>query len=326
MNGTAPSEIIKTIPVPTGVILLTAGSKGTLECLSIGDYGKEKNLHAEFLGLHKEINGVEHCPIMPLSKKWVITISTQYGCSMGCTFCDVPKVGPGTNASFSDLIGQVRAAMSIYPEVKSTERLNLHYARMGEPTWNPYVLSATKWLVSRLPTQYKLHPVISTMMPKNNAWIEPFLSTWMTIKNEWLAGEAGLQISINSTNEDDRHIMFGGNAMTLQDIYKTMSNVALPKGRKIALNFALSKYEINERELLKWFDPAHYMCKITPMHETRACVSNDMLTVDGYKYYYPYKETECRLIDAGYDVIVFIPSEEEDKSKITCGNAILAER
>ena len=28
---------------------------------------------------------------------------------------------------------------------------------------------------------------------------------------------------------------------------------------------------------------------------------------------------------AGYDVLVFIASKEEDESKITCGNAILAE-
>jgi 23S rRNA (adenine2503-C2)-methyltransferase len=32
------------------------------------------------------------------------------------------------------------------------------------------------------------------------------------------------------------------------------------------------------------------------------------------------------LKQAGYDVIVFIPSKEEDESRITCGNAILSSK
>ena len=49
-----------------------------LEFLTVGDYGKENNIKADFLGLHKEINGVENKPV-DLSKKWVATISTQKG-------------------------------------------------------------------------------------------------------------------------------------------------------------------------------------------------------------------------------------------------------
>jgi len=38
----------------------------------------------------------------------------------------------------------------------------------------------------------------------------------------------------------------------------------------------------------------------------------------------PYKEHEGNLKKAGYDVLVFIASEEEDLGRITCGNAILS--
>ena len=31
-----------------------------LEFLTVGDYGKENNIKADFLGLHKEIQGVKH--------------------------------------------------------------------------------------------------------------------------------------------------------------------------------------------------------------------------------------------------------------------------
>lgn len=43
-------KIIRNIEVPTGNILVVQGEKGLLECISVGDYGKEKNVKADFLG------------------------------------------------------------------------------------------------------------------------------------------------------------------------------------------------------------------------------------------------------------------------------------
>lgn len=40
--------------------------------LTVGDYGKENNIKANFLGLTKEINGVANTEV-DLSKKWVAT-------------------------------------------------------------------------------------------------------------------------------------------------------------------------------------------------------------------------------------------------------------
>ena len=39
-----------------------------------------------------------------------------------------------------------------------------------------------------------------------------------------------------------------------------------------------------------------------------------------------HTKMEQNLKKQGFDVIVFIPSKEEDASKITCGNALLAEK
>lgn len=35
-----------------------------------------------------------------------------------------------------------------------------------------------------------------------------------------------------------------------------------------------------------------------------------------------YRKFEVPLVAAGWDVIVFVPSEEEDSDRITCGNAL----
>ena len=99
--------ITKNIKVPTGNICVMQGDKGLIEFLSIGDYGKDSNIKADFLGISREINGVPNGEIMSLTEKWVITISTQYGCSMNCKFCDVPKVGKGLNATYNDLKNQL---------------------------------------------------------------------------------------------------------------------------------------------------------------------------------------------------------------------------
>lgn len=60
------------------------------------------------------------------------------------------------------------------------------------------------------------------------------------------------------------------------------------------------------------------------MHKTNACIEKNILTDNGYDFYYPYKQTEEELKSAGFGVIVFIPSKEEDISRITCGNALLS--
>ncbi len=318
-------NILKRISVPTGDILIVNGERGKLEMLSIGDYGKDVNLKADFMGLDRKLEKVKHTKLLSLEEKWVITISTQYGCDSACSFCDVPKVGKGINATFNDLIQQVLTGIKLHPEVKFTKRLNIHYARMGEPTWNPNVLDATKWFKTHIDPEYTIHPVVSTMMPNKNEWLKTFIHTWMRIKNRLLDGNAGLQLSINSTDEVARNKMFRGNACSLEDIAKIMDG-SIPNGRKITLNFALGDWEINPDILLKYFNPDWYLIKLTPLHKTLAVNSKSMMPSGDWTTYTPYSDIESKLKKAGYDVIVFIASKEEDESRITCGNAILSDK
>jgi len=322
------SEILKNIKVPTGNICIMQADKGKLEFLSIGDYGKEANVKADFLGLKREINGVPNGEIMPLTEKWVITLSTQYGCSMMCKFCDVPKVGKGLNATLQDLQNQVFEGLKLHPEITTTKRLNIHYARMGEPTFNNNVLLHAMYLQNDiLPFLGKslIHPVISTMLPRKNKKLIDFLKSWCKIKNEIYKGDAGLQFSINSTSNEQREDMFSGNSLTLEEISDIGKELPMPIGRKYALNFALADYyELDADKLLKLFNPNKFMVKITPLHITNSCKDNDIKTTGGYEYFTPYKPAEEALKKAGFDVLVFIPSKDEDEGRITCGNAILS--
>ncbi len=87
-------EIKKKIVVPTGEIYTAIGEKGMLEFLTVGDYGKNANIKADFLGITRDLNGVPNGEPMPLTEKWVITISTQYGWERKCvTSCNQCKEG-----------------------------------------------------------------------------------------------------------------------------------------------------------------------------------------------------------------------------------------
>lgn len=309
-------KIVKEIRVPTGKILIVKGEKGLLEMLSIGDYGQNINLNQ-----NKPVpSGL---PIMPLTEKWVVTVSTQYGCSMGCEFCDVPKVGKGVNASYVDLCSQILLSTSLPETPREIKRLNIHFARMGEPTWNNNVLRCAEWVFDFYNKTHNPHPVVSTMMPRKNTMLVHFIEKWMRIKNEIYSGNAGLQLSINSTDEKERKRMFSDNACTLEDIAYIMRKI-IPLGRKITLNFAVAGYIVDAEKLARLFSPEKYIVKLTPMHKTEEALKNEIKTNGDYTKPEPYQELEFKLQKAGFETLVFIASEDEDLGRITCGNAILS--
>lgn len=313
-------QIQRNIEVPTGNILVVDGELGNLEMLSIADYGKHVNLNQ-----NKAVKN--DTPLLPLSEKWVITISTQYGCSMDCLFCDVPKVGAGKNATIDDLFNQVRTGLLLHPEISSTKRLNIHYARMGEPSWNFAVIDSAirmrKEVTQPLIGRSLVHPVISTAMPKRNKRLSEFINAWMDVKNDVYRGDAGLQLSINSTDENERKIMFSDNACSLEQISEIMQDIH-PLGRKITLNFAVADYKVDPVKLAKLFNPIYFIVKLTPMHKTATALNNKIETIGDYTKPEPYQIIKNNLQSEGFDVLVFIASEDEDLGRITCGNAILS--
>lgn len=316
---------MKTIKTHTGKIYV--GTEKKLEFLTVGDYGKENNIKADFLGLTKEINGVANTEV-DLRNKWVATISTQKGCPMKCKFCDVPKFGFYGNASVDELAYQIETIIK-NEEVKETERFNVHFARMGEPTWNENVLAFSivlKELVKKCGLKAEtVHPVVSTMLPKANKKLKQYILTWCAIKNDFYNGEAGLQFSINSTDDTQRNELFDGKSLSLAEISELAKELPMPKGRKYTLNFPVTVQTIlDAKKLSELFDKDKFIVKITPIHETNSAIENGF-KVTGYADYDVYRKFEQPLLEEGWDVIVFVPSKEEDSDRITCGNALISE-
>ena len=317
-------EIIKT---HTGKIYVDRNKN--LEFLTVGDYGKENNIKADFLGLHKEINGVKNTEV-DLTKKWVATISTQKGCPMKCQFCDCPKFGFKGNVSLEELKYEIETILE-NEEINNTERFNVHFARMGEPTFNMEVLEFAKNNLRDIVKKYinakTIHPVISTMLPKNNPKLEEFILKWCNIKNINYTGEAGLQFSINSTDNNQRNLQFNNMSLSLEEISKLSKKLPKPIGRKYTLNFAVTKDTIiDAKRLSDLFDKEYFIVKITPIHETKTAVENGYDVTTSYDDYDVYRQFEQPLLKEGWDVIVFVPSKEEDSDRITCGNALISNK
>ena len=319
--------MIETFETHTGKIYVDREKR--LEFLSVGDYGKENNIKANFLGYNKEIHGVQHQKV-DLRKKWVATISTQHGCQMKCQFCDCPKYGFYGNVSREDLAYQIDTILN-NEMVFQTERFNVHYARMGEPTFNRNVIDFTVFELDNLVKKHlskvgTIHPVVSTMLPMYNySNLLSYLKDWCTVKNDIRHGEAGLQFSINSTDDKQRDSQFSNKSFSLSVISFIGELLPMPVGRKYTLNFAVTKDTIlDAKRLTALFDKEKFMVKITPIHETNAAVSNGFDVGDSYTDYNVYKQFEEPLLEQGWDVIVFVPSKEEDSDRITCGNALIS--
>lgn len=320
--------MIKEFKTRTGAIYCDTDKK--MEYLYVGDYGKENNIKADFLGFKKEINQVQHHNV-DLKDKMVVTISTQKGCPMNCMFCDCPKVKFGGNVSRDELAEEVVNAIK-FSGCKYTERFNLHLARMGEPSLNAdnvldFLSYDLRDIVDANIRADVIHPVFTTMMPKSLGIekLSKILKRFCHIKNEEYNGEAGLQLSINSTDEKQRDELFRGRSLSLECISYICRSLPMSIGRKYTLNFPVTnKTILDPKELSRLFDKDKFIVKITPIHETNEANANGINTPEGYYKYDVYRQFEQPLLDEGWEVIVFIPSKEEDEDRITCGNALLS--
>ena len=140
----------------------------------------------------------------------------------------------------------------------STGCLNVHFARMGVPIFNKDVFRFARWLyANKLQIMSDtglrievIHPVLTTSAPRNFRQLEERVLKWCEIKNELYNGQAGLQLSINSTSESQRDEMFRCMQIRLDDLSKIAERLPEPKSRKYCLNFAYAtNFEIDSKHL-----------------------------------------------------------------------------
>ena len=274
------------------------------------------------MGENRLIECVESIqPPIPREEKWVLLVSTMFGCPIGCSMCDAGGhyQGKPTKQQILDQIDFLVGKR--YPDgVIPAKQFKIQFARMGEPTLNPAVLDA----LDELPALYDapgLMPSISTVAPKG---CDDFLERLMEIKyKHYSGGQFQFQFSIHTTDEDMRDQIIPVKKWSFEQMKAYGERFFTPGDRKVTLNFALAKdMPVDPKVLLDHFDPQKFLIKITPLNPTYQAAENNLSSyIDPHVSDNGYDIVDS-LKKAGYQVIVSIGEVEENLIGSNCGQYI----
>ncbi|OGR89490.1 MAG: hypothetical protein A3J74_02220, partial [Elusimicrobia bacterium RIFCSPHIGHO2_02_FULL_57_9] len=216
-------------------------------------------------------------PGVPKGEKWVMMVSTQLGCPVGCSFCDAGALGYRGNLTAEEILDQIRFMADAAPPQISLSRhpkVKIHFARMGEPSLNPAVLEALLFLGLNLKSP-GLIPSISTVAPQSPV-TAAFFEQLLDIKDDhYPDGRFQLQFSVHSTSLVGRHETIPVKIWSLEELADYGSRFVKIGDRKITLNFALSREaEFDPAAVAGIFPPDKFLIKFTPVNPTETSERN----------------------------------------------------
>lgn len=259
----------------------------------------------------------------PLSRreKWVLIISTMFGCPVKCLMCDANsiyqgKLSPEQMLEQIDYLITKRFGGGPVP----VQKFKIQFARMGEPALNRAVLAVLRKLPVRYPGQ-AIIPALSTIAPRG---AEPFFNELLDIKSAMYGnGRFQLQFSIHSTDENVRDRLIPARKWTFREIADYGERFFRGGDRKLTLNFALAKDIPVEPEIIRdYFDPALFLIKITPVNPTYSALKNNVVSSIDPRNGAQQPEFIDKLRELDYDVLLSIGEPEENLIGSNCGQYI----
>jgi 23S rRNA (adenine2503-C2)-methyltransferase len=255
-------------------------------------------------------------------ERWILMVSTLFGCPVGCMICDAGGQYQG-KPDAQQIIDQIDYMVDKwFPDrIIPSEKFKIQFARMGEPALNPAVLD----VLNSLPSRYcapGLIPSISTIAPHGS---DDFFEHLMEIKNRlYPNGKFQFQYSLHTTDQSQRDLLIPVRKWNFSQMSKFGDRFIQNGDRKITLNFALAEnMAIDQNVLLEFFDPQKYLIKITPVNPTCQAVKNGLVSYLDPKNPKERNGLANRLSESGYDVIVSIGEVEENQIGSNCGQYVL---
>lgn len=259
-------------------------------------------------------------PPLTFREKWVLIISTLYGCPVNCKICDAGGKYQG-KLSREELLFQIDYPVNrCFPDgYINTQKFKVQFARMGDPAFNDNVLD----VLEIIPDRYHYSnfiPSLSTIAPKGT---EAFFERLLRIKKSLYAQTFQLQFSIHTTDRKQRDELIPIKKLDFQEIADYGQDFYQGQGKKITLNFALGKENILDVETLHhYFDPGRFLIKLTPVNPTLKSRNNNVQSFINPANH--ATELINNLEQAGYDVILSIGEWEENKIGSNCGQYVNA--
>lgn len=260
-------------------------------------------------------------PPIPREEKWVLIVSTLFGCPVGCKMCDAGGEYKGKLTSEEILDEIDYMVRRRFPDGDiPISKFKIQFARMGDPALNPEVLTVLK----QLPMIYNapgLLPSVSTVAPKNS---EEFLEKLLNIKNRhYRNGRFQFQFSIHTTDVNKRNELIPTSKFNFKEMADYGRRFYEDGDKKITLNFAMSKgYPVDVDTVKQYFDPDMFIIKLTPINPTERAMCNELVSeIDAYN---PASANQIvnDFRSQGFDVILSIGEVEENKIGSNCGQFV----
>ena len=260
-------------------------------------------------------------PPLPRREKWVLIISTMFGCPIKCLMCDAHSVYNGklSKAQMLDQIDYLitkRFGNGPIP----VRKFKIQFARMGEPALNKAVLDVLRELPARYSGQ-AIIPVLSTIAPRGT---DQFFKELLEIKNTLYGNSLfQLQFSIHSSDERVRDRLIPVRKWTFKQIAGYGERFISGNDRKVTLNFALAEnIPVDPKIIRDYFDPALFFLKLTPVNPTYSALKNNIVSSIN-----PWENTEQpefidELKEYGYNVLLSIGEPEENLIGSNCGQFV----
>ncbi|MDH7508596.1 MAG: radical SAM protein [Methanomassiliicoccales archaeon] len=303
----------------------------------LAEYGNEEiakvyvvQLREDEAGNGKSRKYVVECvesvqPPIPREKKWVLIVSTMFGCPIKCKFCDAGGDYLG-KLTAEEILAQIAYIVRRrFPDnYVPIPKFKIQFARMGEPSLNPAVLEAMRRLPEILDAP-GLNVSLSTIAPKTNT-AEKFFEELIEIKEQYYSrGRFQLQFSIHTTDVDKRNELIPIKKWSFEEIAAYGDRFSSPESgdKKVTLNFAPAVgYPLDAKVIRKHFDPSKFIIKITPLNPTvRSHEQSLQSLIDPYD-----SKSSQRVVEMfekeGFEVILSIGELEENKIGSNCGQYV----
>lgn len=260
-------------------------------------------------------------PPFSMHEKWVLVVSTLFGCPVDCTFCDAGGSYKG-RLTAHEILFQIDYPIRLrFPDgIIGTKKLKVQFSRMGEPSFNPAVLEVLEKLPS-LYTWQEFIPSLSTIAPHGT---DKFFDRLLKIKKELYPESFQFQFSIHSTSVKQRDLLIPVRKWDFRHMARYGEKFFTNGGKKITLNFAVSSDSIvDEKVLKKYFSPDIFLVKLTPVNPTFKSRKNKIESVLSKEGSFPDTIPE-KIRDAGYETIISIGELEENQIGSNCGQYLQA--
>lgn len=290
-----------------------------IETTSMQDVNTKDKSHEVLTTLDKNIIKQN---LVPIEDKWLIAVSTQYGCPQKCLFCLVPTLPFKGNLSNNDIWEQLEFVFDQNKHVTKCDKIKVGFARMGEPQYNWKNILQVMRDMKTYKEGFKFLPCYNTILPKVKSFgkspVDVIKEEVMEVKN-YLDGFMHIQISTNSTNEDERKHLFGGQDVVTIEEMKQEFNDLPNNNRLITLNFICGAGWELDANKLEGLNPEVFCVKLTPLNVNSAVEKNSLEDAIKWNWDNMFK-IKNRLDNFGLKTIIDVAAMCE--LDLCCGNLV----